>query len=315
MTGGQLINAIIDNVEKAIIGKRDIIEKVIIALISDGHILIEDVPGVGKTSLVAALARSLDCNFSRIQFTADIMPSDITGFSVYNPKSGDFTFKPGAVMSQFVLADEINRTTPKTQASLLEAMEERQVTVDGTTYKLPSPFMVLATQNPLEHLGTYPLPEAELDRFFMKISIGYPTLGEEIEILKQHKTENPIENISAIAGARDIAALQKMVRDLYVHPLICEYIVKIVAETRNHPKISLGASPRASLCLYRAAQARALMNDRKFVLPDDVKACAADVVAHRLTLKYEYRAVKDADRAVIGEILKAVPVPTVEKQK
>ncbi len=314
MTGGQLIKEIIDNIEKAIVGKRDIIEKVVLCLISDGHILIEDVPGVGKTSIVAALSRSLDCDFSRIQFTADIMPSDITGFSVYNPKSGDFTFKKGAVMSQFVLADEINRTTPKTQASLLEAMEERQVTVDGTTYKLPSPFMVLATQNPLEHLGTYPLPEAELDRFFMKISIGYPTPQEEIEILNQHKSESPIKKLSAVATDRDILTLQKLVKDIFVHPVICDYIVNIVGETRNHQKVTLGASPRASLSLYRAAQARALMNDRKFVLPDDVKACAADVIAHRLVLKYEYRATKDADRAVVNEILRLVPVPTVEKK-
>lgn len=314
MTGGQLIKSIIDNIEKAIVGKRDIIEKVVLCLISDGHILIEDVPGVGKTSIVAALSRSLDCDFSRIQFTADIMPSDITGFSVYNPKSGDFTFKKGAVMSQFVLADEINRTTPKTQASLLEAMEERQVTVDGTTYKLPSPFMVLATQNPLEHLGTYPLPEAELDRFFMKISIGYPTPQEEIEILNQHKTESPINKLSPVATDRDILTLQRLVKDIFVHPVICDYIVNIVGETRNHQKVTLGASPRASLSLYRAAQARALMNDRKFVLPDDVKACAADVIAHRLVLKYEYRSAKDADRAVVNEILRLVPVPTVEKK-
>lgn len=310
----RMTDAIVNNIEQVIVGKREIVEKVVMALISDGHILIEDVPGVGKTSLVAALSKTLDCSFNRIQFTADIMPSDITGFSVYNQKSGAFEFKPGAVMSQFVLADEINRASPKTQASLLEAMEERQVTVDGKTYRLKKPFMVLATQNPVDYLGTYPLPEAQLDRFFMKISIGYPSPKQERKILERFSKDDPIMDIRAIATGDDVLKLQQEVKNVFVHPALSEYIVSLVNATRNNKKVTLGASPRASLALFRAAQARALMQGREFVVPDDIKYVAVDVLAHRIVLRHEYRGGSNVDRAIIAEILNSTAVPQVEKK-
>lgn len=310
----QLLTAIVDNIEQVIVGKREIVEKVVMALIADGHILIEDVPGVGKTSLVAALSKTLNCSFNRIQFTADIMPSDITGFSVYNQKSGSFDFKPGAVMSQFVLADEINRASPKTQASLLEAMEERQVTVDGKTYQLKKPFMVLATQNPIDYLGTYPLPEAQLDRFFMKISIGYPSPKQERRILERFSKGSPLAEVKPIADGEDVLRLQQEVKKVFVHPAISEYIVSLVNATRNSKKIVLGGSPRASLALFRASQARAMMQGRDFVVPDDVKYIAGDVLAHRIVLRHEYRGEVNANEAVIAELLERVAIPQVEKK-
>ena len=260
-TSQEFLEKIIENVEKVIVGKRDVIELTIIALICNGHVLIEDVPGVGKTSLVSALAKSLNASFKRIQFTPDVLPSDITGFSIYNQKTGEFEFKPGAIMSQIILADEINRTSPKTQASLLEVMEENQVTVDGVTYPLPKPFMVLATQNPVEYLGTYPLPEAELDRFFMKFSIGYPTNYEEERILKNFQKENPLEELRTVADYNEILEIQRQVKEVYVDPLIISYIVNIVNETRRHPDLILGASPRGSLSLFKAAQGWAFTRD------------------------------------------------------
>jgi MoxR-like ATPase len=314
MNNRDVLNSLCKNVEKVIIGKDDVVKKIVLALISGGHVLIEDVPGVGKTTVASSLAKSLNSSFSRIQFTADIMPSDITGFSIYNPKTGDFTFKKGAIMSNFVLADEINRTTPKTQASLLEAMEEGQVTVDGKAFKLPQPFMVLATQNPIEYIGPYPLPEAQLDRFFMKLSLGYPGKEEEKAILSRHGKGNPLAEIMPVAEGATIIAIRKEVEDVFVHALIEDYIISIIEKTRNHPRITLGCSPRASLALYKGAQANAYMSGRDFVIPDDVKSVAEDILSHRLILKHEYRSAKNAERAVIAEILKLVLVPAIDKK-
>ncbi|MDR1913903.1 MAG: MoxR family ATPase, partial [Clostridiales bacterium] len=273
MYSGQTIKTmknIIVNIEKVIIGKRFAIELVLNSLACRGHVLIEDVPGVGKTSLVSALSKSLACSFSRVQFTPDIMPSDITGFSAYNPKTGDFEYKPGAVMSQFVLADEINRASPKTQSSLLEVMEESQVTVDGITYQVPRPFMVLATQNPVEYLGTYPLPEAQLDRFFMKITLGYPNPEEEIKMLNRFMKGGVLRALSAVAGAEQIIELQRLAESIYVDSKINNYIVEITRFTRKLEEVVLGASPRASLYLLKSAQAWAMYQGRDYVIPDDV---------------------------------------------
>jgi len=273
--------------EKVIIGKRSAIELGLICLLCRGHLLIEDVPGVGKTSFANALAKSVDGTFKRIQFTPDIMPSDITGFSVYNMSTGAMDYKEGAVMSHFILADEINRTSPKTQSSLLEAMEERQVTVDGNTYTLPLPFMVLATQNPIEYLGTFPLPEAQLDRFFMRISIGYPTLKEEAFILERFKGDNPLKTLPSVIDCDEVADIQKAVEEGFVNEKITEYIVSVVEQTRRHRYVELGASPRGSLNLYKAAQAWALYSGRDFVTPDDVIQMAPHVLSHRIVMRQE----------------------------
>ncbi|MBN2558026.1 MAG: MoxR family ATPase [Clostridia bacterium] len=294
---------IIDNIEKVIIGKREVIELVVTALIADGHILIEDVPGIGKTSMVSALARSLGLKFKRIQFTPDILPSDITGFSMYNMKTGEFEYRPGNIMSNIILADEINRTSPKTQASMLEVMEERQVTVDGVTYPIPNPFMVLATQNPVEYLGTYPLPEAQLDRFLMKISIGYPRFEMEKKILEIYRQGDPMSELVQVADADMIIDIRKKVRDITVNGKINDYIIRIVSATRTHAQIKLGCSPRAALFLMKAAQARAFMEGRTFVSPDDVKSLAAAVMAHRLVLSQEARLKGVQPGDVIGEVL------------
>lgn len=308
----ELLKDIVDNIETVIIGKRSVIELVLLTLISKGHILIEDIPGVGKTSLAGALARSVDCSFKRIQFTSDILPSDITGFSIYNQRIGDFEFKQGAVMSQFVLADEINRTSPKTQASLLEVMEENQVTVDGTTYPVPQPFMVMATQNPIEYLGTFPLPEAQLDRFFMKISMGYPAPAQESAMLSRFKTESPLETMQPAASSEDILIIQDEVRDIYVHKALNDYIISIILATRNHPKVLLGASPRASLNLYRAAQAKALYSGRDYVLPSDIQEMASPVLSHRLILKQEFKIEKISNETIVEEIIKRTSVPVLK---
>ena len=281
------LNEIVSNMEKVIIGKRSAIELGLICLLCRGHLLIEDVPGVGKTSFANALAKSVDGTFKRIQFTPDIMPSDITGFSVYNMSTGAMDYKEGAVMSHFILADEINRTSPKTQSSLLEAMEERQVTVDGNTYTLPLPFMVLATQNPIEYLGTFPLPEAQLDRFFMRISIGYPTLKEEAFILERFKGDNPLKTLPSVIDCDEVADIQKAVEEGFVNEKITEYIVSVVEQTRRHRYVELGASPRGSLNLYKAAQAWALYSGRDFVTPDDVIQMAPHVLSHRIVMRQE----------------------------
>ena len=282
-----MLKKIINNVEQVIVGKREAIELVVTALISNGHILLEDVPGVGKTRLIAAVARSIDGSFKRIQFTADVLPSDITGFSVYNQKTGDFEFKKGAIMSQFVLADEINRTSPKTQAALLEAMEERQISVDGVTYKMPQPFMVMATQNPIEFMGTFPLPEAQLDRFLIKISVGYPDAESERSVLSMHQMDDPFETLEAVATTDDIINIQNEVKKVFVHENLESYIVSLVSATRNHPSVRLGASPRASLALYRTAQATAYIDGRDYVVPDDIQKMMIPVMAHRIILSQE----------------------------
>ena len=305
-----MLKKIINNVEQVLVGKREAIELVVTALISNGHILLEDVPGVGKTRLIAAVARSIDGSFKRIQFTADVLPSDITGFSVYNQKTGDFEFKKGAIMSQFVLADEINRTSPKTQAALLEAMEERQISVDGVTYKMPQPFMVMATQNPIEFMGTFPLPEAQLDRFLIKISVGYPDAESERSVLSMHQMDDPFETLEAVATTDDIINIQNEVKKVFVHENLESYIVSLVSATRNHPSVRLGASPRASLALYRTAQATAYIDGRDYVVPDDIQKMMIPVMAHRIILSQETKFSNTTAEDVLEEIKKSTPVPT-----
>ncbi|GHV40174.1 ATPase [Clostridia bacterium] len=312
MTHDSCIHAmrnVVRSIEKVIIGKQEAVEFILCALLCEGHVLIEDVPGVGKTSLVHALARSVGCTFRRIQFTPDILPSDITGFSVFSQKTGEFEYKKGAAFTNVLLADEINRASPKTQSSLLEAMEERQVTVDGQTYALPRPFIVLATQNPIEHLGTYPLPEAQLDRFFMKISIGYPALRDEVKILERFKAGTPLENLSPVISDLDVMELRERAETVYVNPIITDYIVKIVTDTRQNPLVTLGASPRASLCLYRAARAWAFYSGRDFATPDDVKKMAVPVLSHRILLKHEAKVKKILPENIIEQALDNVPAP------
>ena len=307
----RVLRNIIDNVENVMVGKRSAVELAVISLICNGHVLIEDVPGVGKTSLVSALAKSINASFRRIQFTPDILPSDITGFSVYNQKTGDFEYRPGAIMSQIILADEINRTPPKTQASLLEVMEEYQVTVDGVTYKVPKPFMVLATQNPVEYVGTYPLPEAQIDRFFMKISIGYPTNAEESYILSRFQLDNPLEKLMPVAESSDIISLQDEIRNVHVDKSLSNYIVEIVSQTRRHPDVALGSSPRGSLALFRASQAWAFYNGRDFVIPDDVRKMVIPVLSHRIMLKQEAKLKKINPVEILNYIVSRTNVPVV----
>ncbi len=283
----EVLDRIANNIEKAIIGKRKTIELVLIALMSKGHVLVEDVPGVGKTSLVSAFARSVDCSFNRVQFTPDVLPSDVVGFSVYNRKTGEFEYKPGAVFCQFLLADEINRTSSKTQSALLEVMEENQVTVDSVTYPLPSPFIVFATQNPVEYIGTFPLPEAQLDRFFMRVHMGYPSHEEEMAIIGLHKEGAPVSALSAVATPADILFVQELVQKIYISKPAGHYIVSLINQTRNHSQILLGASPRASISLAKAAKACAFLCGRDFVIPDDVQKMAPHVLEHRLVLKQE----------------------------
>ena len=309
MGAHQLVEEIISNMEKVIVGKREAVELALVALISQGHLLIEDAPGVGKTMLARSLAKSINCTFKRIQFTPDMLPSDITGVSVYNQKTVDFEFRPGPVMAQIVLADEINRATPKVQSALLEPMEERQITVDGDTYKMPVPFHVLATQDPIEYEGLFPLPEAQLDRFLLRISLGYPSLSDEIVIMERQQYIHPIEQLSPVADASDIVMLQETVKKIYVDDLVKQYIASLVDATRHHHSIYLGSSPRGSLALFRTAQARALMQGRDFVLPDDVKALADPVLTHRLILPSTDRAQDKSGRTSVAEILETVPVP------
>ncbi len=298
-----------ENVGRVIIGKDPEIELALLGTLAQGHLLIEDVPGVGKTMLAKSLARSLGCSFSRIQFTPDMLPSDVTGVSIFNQQSRQFEFRAGPIMSQVVLADEINRATPKTQAALLEAMDERQVTVDGVTHPLPSPFLVLATQNPIEYEGTFPLPEAQLDRFLMRLSLGYPLPTQEMRILESQQTRHPLEDLPEITGAEEFASAQQAVREVYVDLVVRRYIVELVNNTRRFSEVYLGASPRGSLGLFRTAQARAALNGRDFVLPDDVKQLAVAVLAHRLLLEPAARLKGVTAASVIQEILNAVPVP------
>ena len=304
-----LARRIIDNVSRVIVGKTPVIEQALAALIAQGHLLVEDVPGVGKTMLAKSLATSLGCTFKRIQFTPDLLPSDVSGISVYDQRTGDFNFRPGPIMSQVVLADEINRATPKTQSALLEAMEELQVTVDGVTHSLEHPFIVIATQNPIEHEGTFPLPEAQLDRFLMRISLGYPDFTEEMSIIEQQEQEHPIGLLEAVTTPDEVVKLQTAAKSVYVDRLVRQYIVTLVEATRQHQDIALGASPRASLGLFRAARGLALVQDRDFVLPDDIKALAVPVMAHRIILSSSARMRGVAQPEVISELLETVAVP------
>jgi len=302
---------IIENMERVMVGKRVEVELAVIALMCAGHLLIEDVPGVGKTMLARSLARSTGCTFRRIQFTPDLLPSDVTGAAVYNQKTGDFEFRPGPIMSQIVLADEINRATPKTQSALLEAMEERQVTVDGVSLPLPRPFMVLATQNPIEYEGTFPLPEAQLDRFFMRVHLGYPSPQDEVTIMDRQMLSHPIEELQPVCGPDDILGLQAAVRQVRVDPLIKQYIAAVVDATRRHDAVYLGASPRGSLALQRGCQARALLDGRAFVLPDDVKALAYPVLGHRIIVSAASRVKGVTAQQVVEDCLGRIHVPGV----
>ncbi len=297
------------NVEHVILGKHNEIELALIALLCQGHLLVEDVPGVGKTMLARALAKSLGCSFKRIQFTPDMLPSDVTGVSVFNQKTREFEFRPGPILSQIVLTDEINRATPKTQSALLECMEERQVTVDGVTYPIPQPFLVMATQNPIEYEGTFPLPEAQLDRFMLRIHLGYPAEKDEMAMLDAQRYSHPIEEIDQIASAQELLDAQRAVKDVYVDPLVKEYILALVAATRKHPDIYLGASPRGSLALYKTAQARAAIHERDYVIPDDIKTLAEPALAHRLIVSPAARLKNVDPRSVAQELLHSIAVP------
>ena len=300
---------VIANVEKVIIGKREAVQQTMLALLCQGHLLIEDVPGVGKTMLARSIARSIGCTFRRIQFTPDMLPSDVTGVSVFNQKTQEFEFRPGPVMAQIVLTDEINRATPKTQSALLEAMEERQVTVDGVTYPMEEPFLVMATQNPIEYEGTFPLPEAQLDRFMLRISLGYPSREDEVSILDSQQYTHPIESISQAISVEELLEAQNAVKEVFIDPLIKEYIVALVTATRQHPDVYLGASPRGSLALYKTSRALAALQDRDYVIPDDIKALAEATLAHRLIVSPSARIKDVRPKAVVGEITQSVPVP------
>lgn len=302
------------NVGKVIVGKQETIELMMIAVLCRGHVLIEDVPGVGKTTLASALARSLDCSFKRIQFTPDITPSDITGFTIANFKTGEMEYRPGMIMSQIVLADEINRTSPKTQSSLLEAMEEGQVSVDGVTYAVPKPFIVLATQNPVDFVGTYPLPEAQLDRFFMRVSIGYPSADEEAEILDRYASgKRPIADLKPICTSGDILRLQQEVENVYSAKEIRSYIAAIAAASRKTGALQLGVSTRAAISLLRASQASALLDGRDYVSPEDVRRMAEPVLAHRLVLSPEARMRNMTAERILSNVIGSVPVPVKVK--
>jgi len=300
---------VVENVERVIIGKHEEVEMALVAMLCRGHVLIEDVPGVGKTVLAKSLAKSIGCSFRRIQFTPDLLPSDVTGVSVFNQKTREFEFRPGPIMAQIVLVDEINRATPKTQSALLESMEERQVTVDDRTYKMPEPFLILATQNPIEYEGTFPLPEAQLDRFLMRISLGHPEPAEEIRILDAQQFIHPLETIEQVVAAEELLAAQEEVKAIHVDPLIKEYIVSVVNATRDYPDVYLGASPRGSLGLHKTGQALAAIRGRDYVVPDDIKVLAEPVLAHRLIVSPSAR-IKNVDtRYVVQDILTSVPVP------
>ena len=305
----ELIDRIRTNIGLVMVGKRETVDLILIALISRGHVLLEDIPGIGKTTLVSALARSLGLTFHRIQFTPDVMPSDVTGFNLYNQKTARFEFHPGAIMSQLLLADEINRTSPKTQSSLLEAMQESQVTVDGVTYLLPKPFMVLATQNPIEQVGTYPLPEAQLDRFMLKVSLGYPTLEEEMTIYQRFSSRSPLLDLLAVVDVAELFELQEAAEQLYCAEAIRRYVALLARATREHRDVLLGASPRGALMLLIAARAHALLQNRAYVLPDDVQYMLGPVMGHRLLLKPEARMHQASVPEILTGLLGQVPVP------
>ena len=300
---------IVDNVSKVIVGKQPVIKRALAAVIAKGHILIEDVPGVGKTMLAKSISSSIGCSFKRIQFTPDLLPSDIVGVSIYNQSTREFQFRPGPVMAQIVLVDEINRATPKTQSALLEAMEELQVSVDGVTRPLEQPFIVMATQNPIEYEGTFPLPEAQLDRFLMRISLGYPSFTDELSVIEQQEKTHPIDELEAVASPEDVIKLQEAAKNVYVDTAVREYIVGLIEATRNHEDVSLGASPRASLGMFRAVRGMAILRDRDYVIPDDVKELAYAVLAHRLILSPAARMRGLHTGQIIDGLLESVAVP------
>jgi MoxR-like ATPase len=297
------------NVARVIVGKDEAIELILVGLLCEGHILIEDVPGIGKTTLAKALARSLGCTFNRIQFTPDLLPSDVTGISFFNQRAQEFEFRAGPIMAQIVLADEINRATPRTQSALLEAMQERQITVDGQTYALPRPFTVLATQNPVELEGTFPLPEAQIDRFLLRVALGYPSAAEESQILLRFETEDPLETLEPVAGAAQLGELQRLTRQVHVEQSVREYLVEMARATRAHESVELGVSPRGALGLYRCAQALAGIRGRGFVIPDDVKYLAPHVLTHRIMISQRVRLRGRTPAQVVEQIVDAVPVP------
>ena len=299
---------VLANVERVIVGKHHEVRLALVALLCRGHVLIEDVPGTGKTVLAKAIARSLGCSFRRIQFTPDLLPSDVSGLSIYNQKTQEFEFRPGPIMSQIVLADEINRATPKTQSALLECMEEHQATIDGTTYKMPDPFLVIATQNPIEYEGTFALPEAQLDRFMLRLRLGYPQPIEEIVILDEQKRTHPLEDLEEVLTVADLLEMQAGIREIYVDSSVADYIVRLVNSTRTHPDVYLGASPRGSIALYRAGQALAGLLGRDYVIPDDVKALAEPALAHRLIIKTS-SSIHDVQAGqVVRELLESTPI-------
>jgi len=307
----QKAHRIIEEVEKVIVGKRAVVELVVEALLAKGHVLIEDIPGIGKTTLAKAVARSLGCSFKRIQFTPDLLPGDVTGVTVYNQKSGEFSFVPGPVFANVVLADEINRATPKTQSSLLECMGEASVTTDGVTRLMPQPFFVIATENPIEYRGTYPLPEAQLDRFLMRVRLGYTTPEEEVAVLDRQMQRHPLEETQEVLTAQEVVELQEAIKEIHVKDVVKEYIVELVTASRRHPRVALGASPRGSLGLLRAAQAAAALRGRDYVTPDDVKRLAVPVLAHRLIVQPEIALKTNPSERIVQEILDTVAVPTV----
>jgi MoxR-like ATPase len=308
----QFVQAVQRNVGRVIVGKEHVTELLLVALLTEGHVLLEDVPGIGKTTLAKALARSLDCSFARIQFTPDLLPSDVTGINYYNQKRQEFEFRPGPVLSQVLLADEINRATPRTQSSLLEAMQERQVTVDGQTYALPRPFMVLGTQNPIELEGTFPLPEAQVDRFLMQVRLGYPSQAEEDEILLRYQREDPLVELTPVASEEDVLALQSQARDIHVSADVRGYILQVVRATRQHDAVELGVSPRGSLALFKASQALAALRGRGYVIPSDVQALCPPVLTHRVHISPQIRLRGRTPAQVIAEITDSVPVPVIE---
>ena len=304
-----VMKKIVGNMSRVIVGKEGSARLMVIALASSGHVLIEDVPGIGKTTMANTMAKSVGLSFNRIQFTPDILPSDITGFTIFNQKTGEFEYRSGNIMSNVILADEINRTSPKTQASMLEVMEEKQVTVDGKTYKVPNPFMVIATQNPVEYMGTYPLPEAQMDRFMMKISMGYPSRSEEVEILYRFQESSPIRELTPVVTSEELLDLQQQAREVRMDQSLAGYIVDLITATRRHEHVMLGCSPRASISLFRASQAAALYEGRVYVIPEDIRDLAVHVLSHRLVLKQEAKIKRITNESIISEIIEDQKIP------